>query len=61
MDSLDGNYRPDLKGLRLSWAIASAITLTSDGNYRPDLKGLRHFRRGFLRRGFLRMEITDLI
>jgi len=37
----DGNYRPDLKGLRLLPWFSYVSLLEIDGNYRPDLKGLR--------------------
>jgi len=40
MVEVDGNYRPDLKGLRLSHDLLGS-GLLRDGNYRPDLKGLR--------------------
>jgi len=38
--NIDGNYRPDLKGLRQRQR-AVALIARPDGNYRPDLKGLR--------------------
>jgi len=37
----DGNYRPDLKGLRLFDSFFRLPRKSEDGNYRPDLKGLR--------------------
>ena len=38
----DGNYRPDLKGLRRSGLCLPRLREEGfDGNYRPDLKGLR--------------------
>jgi len=42
--NLDGNYRPDLKGLRLKREhVVRQFRKIKDGNYRPDLKGLRLF------------------
>jgi len=37
----DGNYRPDLKGLRRRGGGGKEFVHYLDGNYRPDLKGLR--------------------
>jgi len=37
----DGNYRPDLKGLRQQRGAFMGHGVVNDGNYRPDLKGLR--------------------
>jgi len=37
----DGNYRPDLKGLRRGINRTADTIPCADGNYRPDLKGLR--------------------
>jgi len=47
----DGNYRPDLKGLRhvLDDRFRDRPNVF-DGNYRPDLKGLRRNRLNVLRR-----------
>jgi len=59
----DGNYRPDLKGLRRQEPkIAGWVSGNWDGNYRPDLKGLRlHAVEHHLRVKNRGMEITDLI
>jgi len=58
---VDGNYRPDLKGLRQKVDDFSHLDDFKDGNYRPDLKGLRLFCLPHYRYTFQSMEITDLI
>jgi len=46
LNKVDGNYRPDLKGLRLLQDGSRELPVgCPDGNYRPDLKGLRLLRQ----------------